>query len=129
VLVERIEGFCTEAEWNRAYGEINAFEEQLVENNHVLAKFWLAISKDEQLRRFEERQNTPCKQYKLTDEDWRNRAKWDAYHQAIGDMLDRTSTSYARWTPIEAEDKRHGRVKVLETLIAALEARLAPAAR
>ena len=125
VLVERVEGFCTEAEWLRAYGEINAFEEQLVENNHVLVKFWLAIGKDEQLRRFEERQNTSFKQYKITDDDWRNRAKWDEYHQAIGDMLDRTSTSYARWTLIEAEDKRYGRVKVLETLIAALEARIA----
>jgi AMP-polyphosphate phosphotransferase len=124
VLVERVEGFCTEAEWLRAYGEINAFEEQLVESNHVLVKFWLAIGKDEQLRRFEARQKTPFKQYKITDDDWRNRAKWDEYHQAIGDMLDRTSTSYARWTLIEAEDKRYGRVKVLETLIAALEARV-----
>jgi polyphosphate:AMP phosphotransferase len=124
VLVERVEGFATETEWHRAYGEINAFEEQLTESGHLLVKFWLAISKDEQLRRFEERQKTPFKQYKLTDDDWRNRAKWDAYHTAIGDMLDRTSTSYARWTLVAAEDKRHARVKVLETVIAAIEARL-----
>ncbi len=125
VLVERVEGFATEAEWLRAYGEINAFEEQLVESGHVLVKYWLGISKDEQLRRFEERERTPFKQYKLTEEDWRNRAKWDDYHAAIGDMLDRTSTSYARWTLVAAEDKKHGRIKVLETLIAALEARIA----
>lgn len=124
VLVERVEGFCTEAEWLRAYGEINAFEEQLVESNHVVVKFWLAISKDEQLNRFESRRETPFKQYKLTDEDWRNRAKWDEYHQAIGDMLDRTNTRFARWTLVEAEDKRHGRVKVLETLITALEEKI-----
>jgi AMP-polyphosphate phosphotransferase len=124
VLVERVERFATEAEWLRAYGEINSFEEQLIESNHVLVKFWLAISKEEQLRRFEERQNTPFKQYKLTEEDWRNRNKWDDYHVAIGDMLDRTNTSYARWTLVSAEDKRHGRIKVLDTLIAALEARI-----
>lgn len=127
VLVERVEGFCTEAEWLRAYGEINAFEEQLVESNHVVVKFWLAVSKEEQLKRFEARQNTPFKEYKLTDEDWRNREKWDEYQQAIGDMLDRTSTRFARWTLIEAEDKRYGRVKVLETLIAALEEKIAGA--
>jgi len=125
VLVERVEGLCTEAEWLRAYGEINAFEEQLVESNQVLVKFWLAVSKDEQLRRFEVRQNTPFKEYKLTDDDWRNRAKWDEYQEAIGDMLDRTDTRFARWTLIEAENKRFGRVKVLETLIAALEAKIA----
>ena len=127
VLVERVEGFATEAEWLRAYGEINSFEEQLIESGHILVKFWLAISKEEQLKRFEERQRTPFKQYKLTDEDWRNREKWDAYHGAIGDMLDRTSTSYARWTLVANEDKRHGRIKVLETLIAALESRIATA--
>jgi polyphosphate kinase 2 (PPK2 family) len=82
----------------RAYGEINAFEEELAEHGHLIVKFWLAISKEEQLRRFEERQGTPFKQHKITDEDWRNREKWDAYNLAIGDMLDRTSTATARWT-------------------------------
>lgn len=124
VLVERVEGFCTEAEWLRAYAEINGFEEEMVENGHILVKFWLAITKDEQLKRFEERQATPFKQYKITDEDWRNREKWDEYGIAIGDMLDRTSTRRAPWTVIEAEDKRHARVSILETVIEALEARL-----
>lgn len=121
VLVERVEGFASEAEWMRAYAEINAFEEELVEHGHILVKYWLAISQEEQLARFEARQKTPFKRYKITDDDWRNRAKWDEYHVAIGDMLDRTSTDFAPWTLVEAEDKRHARVKIIETMIERLE--------
>jgi AMP-polyphosphate phosphotransferase len=90
-----------------------------------VVKFWLAISAEEQLRRFKERENTAFKQHKITDEDWRNRAKWDQYRQAVADMVDRTSTSYAPWTLIEAEDKRYGRLKVLETICTRIEAALA----
>jgi polyphosphate:AMP phosphotransferase len=95
VLVERVEGLCDEADWLRAYAEINDFEQQLTANGVVLVKFWLAISKDEQLRRFQDREKTSYKRYKITDEDWRNREKWDAYAIAVGDMVDRTSTEYA----------------------------------
>ena len=90
----------------------------------IVSKFWLAIGKDEQLRRFEERAGTEYKQYKITDEDWRNREKWDLYHDAIGEMMDRTSTTAAPWTLVEAQDKRWARVKVLETLLARLQAEL-----
>ena len=124
VLVERVEGFASPGEWSRAYGEINDFEEELGQAGIVVAKFWLAIGKDEQLRRFEARADTEYKQFKITDEDWRNREKWDLYHDAIGDMLDRTSTPDAPWTVIEAQDKRWARVKVLETLVDRLRAEL-----
>jgi polyphosphate:AMP phosphotransferase len=124
VLVERVEGFAAPAEWGRAYGEINDFEEELTEGGAIVAKFWLAIDKDEQLRRFEARADIEYKQFKITDEDWRNRGKWDLYHDAIGEMIDRTSTPYAPWTLVEAQDKRWARVKVLETLVARLEAEL-----
>jgi polyphosphate kinase 2 (PPK2 family) len=113
VLVERVEGYCTKAEWLRAYGEINDFEAQLHDFGFVLVKFWLAISKDEQARRFEARRDVPYKRHKITDDDWRNREKWDQYVEAVGDMVDRTSTAYAPWTLVEAEDKRYGRLKVL----------------
>ncbi len=122
VLVERVEGYCGEAEWLRAYNEINDFEAQLAEARLVVVKFWLAISQDEQLRRFEARADTPYKQYKITDEDWRNRDKWDLYRQAVGDMVDRTSTSFAPWTLVEAEDKRYARLKVLDTICDRIEA-------
>ncbi len=122
VLVERVEGFCTEADWMRAYGEINDFEEQLAANGAIVAKFWLQISKQEQLRRFKEREKTRFKQFKITDEDWRNRGKWDAYQEAAADMIERTSTQVAPWTLIGANDKYHARVKVLETLVRAVEA-------
>jgi polyphosphate:AMP phosphotransferase len=125
VLVERVEGFADEPSWLRAYNEINDFEAQLHEFGLVVVKFWLAISAEEQLRRFKERENTAFKQHKITDEDWRNRAKWDEYRQAVADMVDRTSTSYAPWTLIEAEDKRYGRLKVLETICTRIEAALA----
>jgi polyphosphate:AMP phosphotransferase len=124
VLVERVEGFCSEAEWLRAYSEINDFEQQLTDSGVIVVKFWLAISKDEQLRRFQERENTPYKRHKITDEDWRNREKWDDYASAVGDMIDRTGTDYAPWTLVASEDKRHARVMIVKTLCERLEAAL-----
>jgi polyphosphate:AMP phosphotransferase len=121
VLVERVEGFASEAEWLRAYGEINEFEEELSRGGIVVVKFWLAISPEEQLRRFEARQETPFKQFKITDDDWRNRDKRVAYAHAVSDMVDRTSTPFAPWTLVEAEDKRWARVKVLRTLCERVE--------
>ena len=121
VLVERVEGFCAEADWQRAYSEINDFEDQIVRSQTLLLKFWLSISQEEQLRRFEERQVTPFKRFKITDEDWRNRDKWPQYERAICDMIDRTSTEIAPWTLIESEDKRYGRLKILRTLVQRLE--------
>jgi len=125
VLVERVEGFCREYDWNRAYSEINDFEEQLAHNDTVLVKFWLQISKEEQLKRFKEREKTSFKRFKITAEDWRNREKWDAYHTAVCDMIDRTSTSIAPWTLVEANDKYHARIKVLRTLCERIEEALA----
>jgi len=121
VLVERVEGFCSEADWLRAYAEINDFEHQLVEAGAVVVKFWLQISADEQLRRFQERQDTEFKRFKITDEDWRNREKWDDYVAAACDMVDRTSTGLAPWTTVEANDKHFARVKVLRTVCERLE--------
>ncbi len=121
VLVERVEGFCSEADWLRAYSEINEFEEQLVDHGIVLVKFWLAIDKQTQMQRFKERETVAFKRYKITEEDWRNRDKWDQYVDAVGDMVDRTSTELAPWTLVEANDKRFARVKVLRTLNDALE--------
>jgi len=117
VLVERLEGFCTEEEWKRAYREINEFERQLVDFGTILAKFWIQIGQDEQLRRFEERQEIPYKAWKLTDEDWRNRGKWDLYEEAINDMLLKTSTLTASWTIVEGNCKWYARVKALKTLV------------
>jgi polyphosphate kinase 2 (PPK2 family) len=117
VMVERLEGFCTEEEWKRAYREINEFERQLVDFGTILAKFWIHISKDEQLQRFEARQETPYKAWKLTDEDWRNRQKWDLYQAAINDMLLKTSTLTAPWTIVEGNCKWYARVKALQTLV------------
>jgi len=121
VLVERVEGFCTEADWMRAYGEINDFEHELMADGAIILKFWLEISDDEQLKRFREREATAFKRYKLTDEDWRNREKWADYHQAVCDMVERTSTGLIPWTLVEANDKRFARVKVLETICSKLE--------
>ncbi len=121
VLVERVEGFCTEADWMRAYTEINDFEEQLVRHRFVLVKLWLQVSQEEQLRRFREREEIAFKRFKITEEDWRNRSKWDAYGSAACDMVDRTSTEIAPWTLVEAEDKLFARVKVLRTLVEAIE--------
>ena len=120
VLVERVEGFCSEADWMRAYGEINEFEQELSRHDIVVVKFWLAISKDEQYRRFKEREKVGYKRFKITDEDWRNRKKWDEYERAVCDMVDRTSTSFAPWTLVEANNKYHARIKVLKTLCGAI---------
>lgn len=121
VLVERIEGFCSEYDWLRAYSEINDFEEQLVKSGIVVAKFWLQISKDEQLKRFNERQRTRFKRFKITEEDFRNRKKWDAYSRAANDMIERTSTEDAPWTLVEANDKYYARIKILRTLTRSIE--------
>ncbi|MDO9140032.1 MAG: polyphosphate:AMP phosphotransferase [Methylobacter sp.] len=124
VLVERVEDFCSKADWMRAYSEINDFEAQLVRHNIVVVKFWLAISKEEQLNRFNEREKIGFKRFKITDEDWRNREKWDDYEHAVCDMVDRTSTEIAPWTLVEANDKRFARIKVLKTLCKHIEAAL-----
>jgi len=121
VLVERVDGLCSEVDWWRAYSEINDLEAELVEHGVVVAKFWLAISREEQLRRFRERERTRYKRFKITPADWRNRKRWDAYTEAVCTMVERTSTETARWTLVEAEDKYFGRVKVLETFCARLE--------
>jgi len=121
VLVERVEGLTPAADWQRAYGEINDFEEQLHDAGLVLAKFWLAIDQDTQLERFRAREETPFKRFKITEDDWRNRDKWDLYSQAVNDMVVQTSTAIAPWTLVEANDKRFARVKVLRTLNEALE--------
>jgi polyphosphate:AMP phosphotransferase len=121
VLVERVEGFAREPDWRRAYEEINDFEAQLVANGAILVKLWLEISKEEQLARFQAREKTGFKRYKITEEDWRNREKWDAYALALAEMVSRTSTREAPWTLVEANDKYHARVKVLETVVNRLE--------
>ncbi len=124
VMVERIEGFAAHAEWQRAYREICEFEHELVQFGAVLAKFWIHISPEEQLSRFQARERTPHKSWKITPEDWRNREKWDDYWAAVSDMIERTSTVEAPWTIVEGNDKRHARLKTLETVIAAIEERL-----
>lgn len=124
VLVERVEGFATEDEWRRSFAEINDFEEQLIEHGIVLVKYWVHITKDEQLARFKLREKTPYKRWKITDEDWRNRDKWDEYEQAVNDMVQYTSTSVAPWTLVEGNDKRYARVKVAETFRDRLSAAL-----
>lgn len=124
VLVERIEGFATYPEWARAYREINEFESDLVDYGTVIIKFWLHVTKEEQLTRFEARQNTPEKRWKITDEDWRNREKWDLYWQAVSDMVERTSTVRAPWTVVEGNDKRHARIKTLRTAVKRIGAAL-----
>jgi polyphosphate:AMP phosphotransferase len=121
VLVERVEHYCSESDWMRAYGEINEFEEEISEAGVVIVKFWLAITPDEQLRRFQQRSETPHKHYKITEEDWRNREKWPQYEQAIGDMIDRTSTQIAPWHVIASDDKLWSRLQVLELLCERLE--------
>jgi polyphosphate:AMP phosphotransferase len=121
VLVERVEGLCSPSDWMRAYPEINDFEEQLLRHGTILVKFWLQISKAEQLRRFKAREHTPFKRFKITPDDWRNRKKWNAYEGAVADMIERTSTEIAPWTIVESEDKYYGRVKILRTLVKALD--------
>ncbi len=131
VMVERVEGFATKDEWQRAFREINDFERQLHDAGILLGKFWFHISAEEQLRRFEAREHTPHKTWKLTGEDWRNRDKWDAYEEAVNDMLLKTSTLNAPWTVIEGEDKRWARVRTLEkvTSVVAAERRRVEAAK
>ncbi|MBK7999470.1 MAG: polyphosphate:AMP phosphotransferase [Verrucomicrobia bacterium] len=124
VLVERVESFARPEEWCRAYHEINDFEEQLAEHGIVISKFWIHISKDEQLRRFKEREVVPFKRHKITPEDWRNRQKWDAYSSAVHDMVTHTSTSFAPWTLVAGEDKKFARVQILKALCTRLEAAL-----
>ncbi len=121
VMVERIEGFATPEAWGRAYREINEFEQELTSSGIVLVKFWIHISKDEQLKRFRLREKTPFKLWKITDEDWRNRKQWDAYHAAVTEMIEKTSTVNAPWTIIEGNDKLHARLKALKTVAAAVE--------
>ncbi|SRR6266550_3862144 len=121
VLVERVEGFATEDQWRRAYDEICEFEGTLVAEGMILVKFWMHVSEQEQLSRFERRKADPLKQWKLTEEDWRNREKRPAYVEAVEDMLARTDTAHAPWTLVEAESKRRARVKVLDTVISSIE--------
>lgn len=117
VLVERVEGFCSEADWMRAYEEINDFEGQLLDDGVIMVKFWLTISKDEQLKRFKSRENLGYKRFKITDEDWRNREKWQNYQIAVCDMIDRTSTDVAPWTLVEANNKYFARIKIIKTIV------------
>jgi len=124
VLVERVEGFCKTQDWQRAYREINEFERHLTAYGTVLVKFWLHIDPSEQLKRFQERQQDTSKSWKITDEDWRNREKWTEYDRAICEMIQRTSTSYAPWTIVESVDKYYARIKVLTTVVNAIEAAL-----
>ena len=121
VLVERIEGFCSERDWLRAYSEINDFEHELSAAGAIVIKFWLQISQAEQLTRFKAREETPFKRFKITDDDWRNREKWPQYQQAACDMVERTSTGMAPWTLVESNDKNYARVKILQTVCERLE--------
>jgi polyphosphate kinase 2 (PPK2 family) len=125
VMVERIEGFCNEAEWMRAYREINQFERQLIDFGSILLKFWIHISKEEQLQRFQDRSVDKLRSWKLTDEDWRNREKWDLYEAAVNDLLLKTSTIHAPWTVVEGNSKYYARVKVLRTVVEKLVQELA----
>ena len=121
VMVERLEGFCSENDWKRAYNEINEFEKELHDWGAVIIKFWVQIDKDTQLERFTERQNNPEKQWKITDEDWRNREKWDQYEEAVNEMLKKTSTTFAPWHILESVDKKYARIKALKIIINELE--------
>ena len=124
VMVERLEGFCNENEWQRAYNEINEFEKELSDWGAVVIKFWVQIDKDTQLARFNDRQNTPEKQWKITDEDWRNREKWDLYETAVNEMLKKTNTTYAPWHVLESNDKKYARIKALKIVIEEIEKRI-----
>lgn len=121
VMVERLEGFCSEEAWKRAYQEMNEFEKELSDWGAVIVKFWVQIDKDEQLRRFEDRQRTPEKQWKITDEDWRNREKWDLYEEAVNEMLQKTSTDFAPWYIIQSQDKKYARIQAMNILIDRIE--------
>lgn len=127
VMVERLEGFCSENDWKRAYNEINEFEKELSDWGAVIIKFWVQIDKDTQLARFSDRQQNPEKQWKITEEDWRNREKWDSYEGAVNEMLQKTSTAYAPWNILESVDKKYARIKALKIVIEKLEEALAKA--
>jgi polyphosphate kinase 2 (PPK2 family) len=124
VLVERVEGFAKEADWMRAYPEINDFEEQLADSGAIVIKFWLAITPKEQLARFKLRQKTSYKRYKITEEDWRNRKKWPAYERAVADMIDRTSTDHSPWNVVASDDKLFSRIEAIEKVCERLEGAL-----
>ena len=121
VMVERLEGFCSENDWKRAYNEMNEFEKELSDWGAVIIKFWVQIDKDTQLERFNDRQNNPEKRWKITDEDWRNREKWDQYEDAVNEMLKKTSTAYAPWHILESVDKKYARIKALKIVIKEIE--------
>ena len=121
VMVERIEGFCTEDDWKRAYNEINEFESELHDWGAVILKFWIHIDQETQLQRFNDRQNEPSKQWKITEEDWRNREKWPLYEEAVSEMLEKTSTEFAPWHIIESNDKLYARIKTLRIVVDAFE--------
>ena len=123
-MVERLEGFTPAERCAMAYKEINEFERELSDCGVIILKFWMQIDKDEQLRRFTDRMNTPEKRWKITDEDWRNREKWDLYEAAIDEMIQKTSTDFAPWTIVEGNDKKYARLKVLETVIERIKAEL-----
>ena len=120
-LVERLEGFCSENDWQRAYNEINEFEKELADWGAVIIKFWVQIDNETQLARFTERQNTPEKQWKITEEDWRNREKWDLYEEAVNEILQKTNTSFAPWYILESNDKTYARIKALKIVIEAIK--------
>jgi len=121
VLVERVEKLIARSTWQRAYTEINAFEQHLSQHGILIVKFWLAITPDEQLRRFQSREELPFKQYKITDEDWRNRDKWNDYRRAAADMLAHTNTEHAVWHALSSNDKRHARIEVLKRIVRTIE--------
>jgi len=121
VMVERLEGFCSQNDWQRAYNEINEFERELKDWGAVIIKFWVQIDKDTQLARFKDRENTPEKRWKITDEDWRNREKWDQYEDAVNEMLHRTSTDFAPWYILESNNKYYARIKALKIVIREIE--------
>jgi polyphosphate kinase 2 (PPK2 family) len=125
VLVERVEGFCSRSDWQQAYREINEMEENFHNFGAALVKFWVHIDKDEQLRRFNAREENPAKQWKLHDEDWRNREKWNLYEDAVEEMFLRTNTPYAPWTIIEGNCKRYARIKALDVVILEIEKKIA----
>ncbi|PWK07438.1 polyphosphate kinase 2 family protein [Tumebacillus permanentifrigoris] len=124
VLVERVEKFATQAEWQRAYTEINQLEKMLTDDGALVFKFWLHLSKEEQFRRFKDRESDPLKAWKITEEDWRNRERWDDYVEAAQEMFAQTNTDYAPWTLVAAENKKYARIQVLKTVIDGIQAAL-----
>ena len=125
VMVERLEGLCSENDWQRAYNEMNEFEYELHQWGAIIIKFWVHIDNQTQLERFTERQNTPEKQWKITDEDWRNREKWNQYEEAIREMIEKTNTDFAPWYILESVDKKYARIKAMKILINEIEKRIA----